>query len=47
MGVFPLLFFGHNWMESSYFTANALFGTIILVVGTSLDLSVRPSRSAA
>ncbi len=45
MGVFPLLFFGHNWMESSYFTANALFGTIILVIGTSLDLSVMPSRA--
>lgn len=41
LGVFPLMFFGHNWMESSYFTANAVFGTIILIAGVSLDLKRR------
>lgn len=38
LGVFPLLLFGHNFMESSYFTANAIFGTIILIIGTDIDL---------
>jgi O-antigen ligase len=41
LGVFPLLMFGHNWMESSYWTANAIFGTIILIVGMDLDLTIR------
>ena len=41
LGVFPLLIFGHNFMESSYWTANAIYGTIILIVGTDLDLLPR------
>jgi len=45
-GVFPLLFFGHNWMESSYFTANAIFGTVILVFGTDIDLLSAQRRIA-
>lgn len=45
MGVFPLLLFGHNFMESSYFTANAIFGTIILIIGTDIDLL--PAKRAA
>ncbi|MGA0605229.1 O-antigen ligase family protein [Phenylobacterium sp. VNQ135] len=38
LGLFPLVLFGHNWMESSYFTANAMFGTIILLVAVQLEL---------
>jgi O-antigen ligase len=37
LGVFPLMVFVHNWMESSYFTANAMFGIIILLVGIDID----------
>jgi O-antigen ligase len=47
LGVFPLLFFGHNFLESSYFTANAFFGSIILLVGVTLDLKPRPRISSA
>ena len=42
LGSFPLLFFVHNWMESSYFTANAMFGTIILLVGIDIDMRYAP-----
>ena len=28
----------HNITESSYFTANATFGTLILLIGTDVDL---------
>lgn len=38
LAVFPLMFFVHNWMESSYFTANAMFGIIILLVGLDIDM---------
>ncbi len=38
LGVFPLMFFIHNWMESSYFTANAMYGIIILLVGIDIDM---------
>ncbi len=44
LGLFPLLFFVHNFMESSYFTANATFGTLILLIGTDVDLRW-PDRS--
>jgi O-antigen ligase len=37
LGVFPLMFFIHNWMESSFFTANAMFGIIILLVAIDID----------
>lgn len=38
LGIFPLLFFLHNFLESSYFTANATYGILILLVGTDIDL---------
>lgn len=38
LGVFPLMFFAHNFMESSYFTANSMFGIIILLVGIDIDM---------
>ena len=38
LGLFPLLFFAHNFMESSYFTANSTFGTLILLIGIDVDL---------
>jgi len=37
LGVFPLMVFGHNFMESSYFTANSIFGTVILMLGIEID----------
>lgn len=42
LGVFPLMFFIHNWMESSYFTANAMFGIVILLVGIDIDMRYAP-----
>ena len=44
LGLFPLLFLLHNFLESSYFTANATFGILILLVGIDIDLRW-PSRS--
>ncbi len=41
LGLFPLLFFVHNWMESSYFTADSPYGLIILLVGVEIDMRVR------
>jgi O-antigen ligase len=38
LGVFPFILFVHNFTESSYFTANAIFGALILVVGADIDL---------
>jgi O-antigen ligase len=38
LGLFPAIIFAHNWMESSYFTANSLYGTLILLVGVTLDV---------
>lgn len=46
LGIFPLLMFGHNWLESSYWTANAIFGSLILMVGIQMDLTWS-KRSAA
>jgi O-antigen ligase len=42
LGTFPLLFFVHNWMESSYFNANAMFGILILLVGIDIDMRYAP-----
>jgi O-antigen ligase len=47
LGVFPLMFFIHNWMESSYFTADAAFGLIILLVGVDIELRERRSTAPA
>lgn len=38
LGLFPLLFLFHNFLESSYFTANATYGILILLVGIDIDL---------
>ena len=38
LGVFPLLFSLHNFLESSYFTANATYGILIMLVGVDIDL---------
>lgn len=43
-GLTPLVVFVHNFMESSYFTANAMFGGLILLVGVALEL-LRPRAS--
>lgn len=37
LGVFPLMVFGHNFMESSYFTANSIFGTVLLLLGIEIE----------
>lgn len=44
LGVFPLMVFGHNLMESSYFTANSIFGTVLLLLGVEIER--RFSRSS-
>jgi len=41
LGMFPLVFFVHNWMESSFFTANAMFGIVILLLGIDVDMRFR------
>ena len=38
LALFPLVFFAHNWMESTYFNANSLFGLISLLVGFDIDM---------
>lgn len=37
LGVFPLMVFGHNFMESSYFTANSIFGAVLLLLGVEIE----------
>lgn len=46
LGLFPFIMLGHNFMESSYFTANSLFGTLILIVGVELDVRYRRTAPA-
>jgi O-antigen ligase len=41
LGLFPVIFFIHNWMESSYFTADSPYGLIILLVGVDIDMRRR------
>lgn len=41
-GLFPLIIAFHNLMESSLFTANSVFGALVLIIGIDLEL-----RSAA
>jgi exopolysaccharide production protein ExoQ len=44
-GLFPSLIFVHNFMESSYFTANSVLGPLLLMIGVDLDLTfVRQRR---
>jgi exopolysaccharide production protein ExoQ len=44
LGFFPLVFVVHNFMESTYFNPNSLFGFIILLVGVDIDMRhVAPS----
>ena len=43
LGLFPLMFFTHNFMESSYFTANTMYGIIILLVGIDIDMRHTPA----
>lgn len=42
LGFFPLVFVVHNFMESTYFNPNALFGFIILLVGVDIDMRYAP-----
>ena len=45
LGLFPVMFFIHNWMESSYFTADSTYGLIILLVGVCIDTRDRAAAS--
>ena len=38
LGFFPLVFVVHNFMESTYFNANSIFGFVILLVGVDIDM---------
>ena len=42
LGFFPLVFVVHNFMESTYFNPNSLFGFIILLVGVDIDMRYAP-----
>jgi O-antigen ligase len=42
LGFFPLVFVAHNFMESTYFNPNSLFGFIILLVGVDIDSRYAP-----
>ena len=42
VGFFPLVFVVHNFMESTYFNPNSLFGFIILLVGVDIDMRFAP-----
>ncbi|WP_172265191.1 O-antigen ligase [Caulobacter sp. RHG1] len=44
LATFPLIFFVHNWMESSFFIANAMFGILMLLVGVDIDMQ-RPEAT--
>jgi len=42
LGLFPLVFVVHNFMESTYFNPNSLFGFIILLAGVDIDMRYAP-----
>ena len=44
LGLFPVMFFIHNWMESTYFTPDSPYGLIIILVGVAIDM--RPRQPA-
>jgi exopolysaccharide production protein ExoQ len=41
LGLFPVMFFIHNWMESTYFTPDSPYGLIIVLVGVAIDMRER------
>lgn len=47
LGVFPMIFFVHNFMESSYFSANAMLGILILLFGVDIDMRHAPPPERA
>lgn len=47
LAMFPLIFFIHNWMESSYFTPDSAFLLIILLVGVCIDMRDDPGGVSA
>jgi len=38
LALLPMMIFAHNWLESSFFTAGAVFGQLIILVGMDIDL---------
>jgi O-antigen ligase len=47
LAFFPLVFVVHNFMESTYFNANSIFGFIILLIGIDIDMRYEPLRPDA
>jgi O-antigen ligase len=47
LGLFPLIIAFHNFMESSLFTANSVFGALVLIIGVDLELRAAAARSGA
>jgi len=47
LAIFPLVFVVHNFMESTYFNANSIFGFIILLAGVDIDLRYAPAAMPA
>jgi hypothetical protein len=47
LGLFPLIIAFHNFMESSLFTANSVFGALVLIIGVDLELRAAAARSWA
>lgn len=46
-GFFPVIIAFHNFMESSYFTANSVYGALILIIGIDLQLRASVARPAS
>lgn len=42
LAFFPLVFVVHNFMESTYFNANSIFGFIIILIGVDIDMRYAP-----
>jgi O-antigen ligase len=47
LGAFALMVFVHNFTESSYFTANAMYGVIILLIGVEIETRAAGPAAAA
>jgi O-antigen ligase len=45
LGLFPLIIAFHNLMESSLFTANSVFGALVVIIGVDLELRAAAARS--
>jgi len=46
-GLFPVIIAFHNFMESSLFTANSVFGALVVIIGVDLELRAAAAKSDA